>query len=113
MSESSSPLKRLSEYIRLKKCNNPALRILLNKYTIATLFFLIWIFFIDNNNVSQWARTNRRLKEQQSKIESLKRDIENTNERVDRLQSQKDSIETFAREKYLFHEDSETVYIVK
>lgn len=88
-------------------------RILLNKYVFATLLFVIVMCFIDNNNVGVWLRTRHRLRDQQKQIEYLQREISSTENRLDHLRSQKDSLEKFAREEYGFHEEGEDVYIVK
>lgn len=101
------------EKIRSLKESSRLARFLLNKYTIVTVLFLVWIFFLDNNNVGEWISTNRKLKDQSRQIEKLKQDISTTEEKLDQLQSQKDSLEKFAREEYGFHEDGEVVYIVK
>lgn len=89
------------------------LRILLNKYTIVTIFFLIWMLFIDNNNIGVWIRTRRTLRNQESSINYLRKQIDETETRLYPLKSVKDSLERFAREEYFFHEEGETVYIVK
>lgn len=87
--------------------------ILLNKYTVVTLLFLIWILFIDNNNVGVWVKTRHMLRSQQRQIEFYQREIAVKEGRMEHLRSQKDSLETFAREEYGFHEPGEDVYIVK
>lgn len=105
--------RSLMEVVNSLKGKSLAYRILLNKYFIATMLFLIWIIFIDNNNVGHWIRTNRKLREQEQQIENLKNDIRRTEDRLNQLQSQKDSLERFARENYLFHEEGEDVYVVR
>lgn len=88
-------------------------RVLLNKYVQATLLFVVWMCFIDNNNIGVWLRTKHHLKNQQKQIEYLQTEISVTENRLDHLRSRKDSLEKFAREEYGFHEDGEDVYIVK
>ena len=101
------------EKLATAKQNHRWVRVLLNKYVVATLIFLIWILFLDNNNVGVWLRTQHRLRIQKNHIESLEREIDNTETRIDQLSSQRDSLEKFAREQYLFHEKGEDVYIVR
>ncbi len=88
-------------------------RMVLNKYAIAFILFLIWICFLDNNSVGVWIAAERKLHEQKHQIEALESEISAKQARIERLNSQKDTLERFAREEYLFHEDGEDVFIVK
>lgn len=101
------------EKLKSLKESSPLVRFLFNKYTVITLLFLVWIIFLDNNNIGVWFNTNRKLKAQSRQIERLKQEISTTEEKLEQLKSQKDSLEKFAREEYGFHEDGEVVYIVK
>lgn len=103
----------LREKVALAKQNHRYARILLNKYAILTLIFLVWILFLDNNNVLVWLRTQHTLRRQKAHIEMLEREIDRTEARIEQLSTQRDSLEQFAREQYLFHEQGEDVYIVK
>lgn len=87
-------------------------RVLLNKYFIATLIFLVVVGFTDTNNVGEYIRTNRHLREQQHQIDSYKEAIRITEGKLLSLQSQKDSLERFAREEYYYSEDGEEVYVI-
>ena len=89
------------------------LRVLLNKYSVVTVMFLIWMLFLDNNNIGVWMRTRRTLRNQERSIVYLRNQIQETENRLYPLKSVTDSLERFAREEYFFHEDGEDVYIVK
>ena len=89
------------------------LRVLLNKYSVVTIIFLIWMLFLDNNNIGVWMRTRKTIHSQENYIQRLQQQIEETESRLYPLKSVKDSLERFAREEYFFHEDGEDVYIVK
>ena len=99
--------------VRSLKEERPWLRILLNKYVIVTLAFIVWMLFIDNNNIGVWLRTGRQLRDQEKRMEYLRQEIATTEDRLDQLRSNKDSLERFAREQYGFHEPDEDVYIVE
>ena len=99
--------------VRSLKEERPWLRFLLNKYVIVTLAFIVWMLFIDNNNIGVWLRTGRQLRSQEKRIEFLQGEISSTEERLDQLRSNRDSLERFAREQYGFHEPDEDVYIVE
>lgn len=88
-------------------------RIFFNKYVIVFLAFLAWIAFFDNNSAGVLFRANSTIRKQTEQIDNLKKEIQSTGMRIEQLNSQKDTLERFAREEYLFHEKDETVYIVK
>lgn len=99
-------------FARFKE-RNRVTSLLLNKYAIVTLVFVVWILFFDNNNVGVWIKARRMLRAQQRQIEFYQNEISAKENRMDHLRSRKDSLETFAREEYGFHEEGEDVYIVK
>ncbi len=103
---------QLRDRIRTLKEERPWLRWVLNKYVIVTLAFFVWMLFIDNNSIGVWLRTGRQLRSQERRIEYLNREIATTEDRLNQLRSNKDSLERFAREQYGFHEPDEDVYIV-
>ena len=98
--------------VRQAKAASPLLRVLLNEFFIATVLFVVWILFFDNNNLLVWLRTTKKLEDQARRIEYLEEQIVETEERLTRLRSDKDTLERFAREQYLFHKDGEDVYVV-
>lgn len=104
--------EKVRTWVDVRKDEKRLWRIVLNKYFITGFIFIIWICFLDNNNVIVWIRTQRKLREQQARIEYLERQIEDTSERLGRLRSDRDTLETFAREQYLFHTGDEDVYLI-
>ncbi|MBA3664993.1 MAG: septum formation initiator family protein [Bacteroidetes bacterium] len=87
------------------------LKILKNKYFLTTLAIIAWLLFFDKNDVfSQWdlIKKCRKLeKEREYYISS----IENNKNELKELQTNKKSLETFAREKYLMKKDNEDVFV--
>ena len=53
------------------------------------------------------------LKEQERQKLYYKEEIKKTEEKLDELNSNVDSLEKFAREQYLFHKPDEDLYIIK
>lgn len=88
-------------------------KILKNKYFIATAAFLVWIVFIDSNNVLSWIRYLGELSAQERQKEYYKEAIQRTDEQLKELSSNRDSLEKFAREQYFFHKPDEEVFIIK
>ena len=83
----------------------PLGKVLLNKYFIVGVIFVVWICFFDTNNVGQMLRARRTLRSQRQQIEFY--------EQLEQLQSQRDSLEKFAREEYFYLQDGEDVYVIK
>ena len=106
-------LKKISEGVSQLKAKNRALRILLNKYFIVTMIFLVWIAFFDSNNVIRWIGVRKTLHEQKSQIKFYEQEISATDSKINYLKSEKDSLEKFAREEYLYHEEGEDVYLIE
>lgn len=87
-------------------------KVLRNKYFIVTVFFLAWVLFLDTNNIFVWMKDIATVKDQQIQKEYYQDAIKLTDEKLKELTSNKDSLEKFAREQYLFHEKDEEIFIV-
>ena len=84
---------------------HPVGKVLLNKYFIVGFIFLVWICFLDTNNVGQMIRSRVTLRRQERQIEFYKQEISKMNRKLEQLQSERDSLEKFAREEYYYHMD--------
>jgi cell division protein DivIC len=93
--------------------DSPVMRIIRNKYLVTTLAFVVWITFFDSNNLIQWSRVVLNISEQESRKSYYRESIKATEEMLNELSSNRDSLEKFARERYLFKEDDEDVFIVE
>jgi len=83
-----------------------------NKYFLAVVVFAVWMLFFDRNDmVSQYGYSSQVNKLQQEKdfylteIAAVKKDLTE-------LDSNLNSIEKFAREKYFMKKDNEDVFII-
>ena len=92
---------------------HPVGKVLLNKYFVVGFIFLVWICFLDTNNVGQMSRARVTLRRQQRQIEFYKREISNMDRKLQQLRSERDSLEKFAREEYYYHQDGEDVYVIE
>lgn len=88
-------------------------KLLRNKYLLVTLFFIVWIFFFDTNNLIRWYSTVKDVAIQQRQKEYYKTAIRQADEKLKELRSNRDSLEKFAREQYFFHESDEEIFVVK
>ena len=106
-------VKRIFEALKNIYNNSKILRFLRNKYFLATTFFVVWILFIDTNSILVWWDEYKVVKEQEKQKEYYEKAIKWTDERLKELGSNRDSLEKFAREQYLFHNPDEEIFIVK
>ena len=83
-----------------------------NKYVLATTFFLVWVLFIDTNNIFVWMNDLKTVAQQEKQKEYYREAIRQTDEKLNQLTSNKDSLEKFAREQYLFQEKDEEVFVI-
>ncbi len=88
-------------------------KVVKNKYFLVTVAFLVWIFFLDTNNLIVWYRDLRQLADQNRQKVYFQNEIKQTEEKLKELTSNKDSLEKFAREEYLFHEAGEDIYVIE
>lgn len=84
-------------------------KLILNKYVVSTLAFVIWISLIDGHNLlSQKAlkQTIQNLKSEKLKYKELIIDA-----KIERKDIE-DNKEKYAREKYFMHKENENVFII-
>lgn len=84
----------------------------MNKYTITSLIFLVWLTFFDRNNLVEKMQLR-------SKIATLKKEkayyqdkIEEDNRKIKELLSSKENLEKFAREQYLMKKPNEDIFVI-
>ena len=104
-----SKFKEIIETPSIKK----TLRILKNKWLIATVIFLLIVFFAESNNIFSLLKGYRELGAQERQKRYYKEAIKGADENLQELASNKDSLEKFAREQYLFHEQDEDVFVIE
>jgi len=83
-----------------------------NFYFLFTLFFVIWMVFIDSNDISTQFKLSSKLKglEKQKEFYIDKKD--KIKEDREALMSNNEMLEKFARERYLMKKKSEDLYVV-
>ena len=95
-----------------KETNYRIVRILVNKYFIASLLFLAWILFFDENSIIAHQTNKNRLKELQKQKEYYIERIDSDSKKLDDLHSGMQQLEKFAREQYYMSRPDEDVFIV-
>lgn len=86
--------------------------ILKNKYFIAATFFLIWMTFFDLKDWGLIIARKNKVKELQKSEQILSSQIKETRKELDLLKTNAQTIEKYAREKFLMKKDNEDLFIV-
>lgn len=84
-----------------------------NKILLAILFFVAFIFFIDDNNIFVRITQKREIRELKSEIEMYKKQIERDEQLIKELDDDSLIKERIAREKYFMREDDEDIFIYR
>ncbi len=92
--------------------HNLVVRILTNKFFIATVVFALWITIFSPNNIFVWIEGLKEVSKHNAQIDAYKEEIKRAEDEFNLLRSNRDSIEKFARETYLFHAPDEEIFIV-
>lgn len=88
------------------------LKIIRNKYFIATLLFLVWIIFFDENSFVTHRENKQRLQELTQQKNYYKQKIKEDDQKLEDLQAGEQELEKFAREQYYMSKPDEDVFIV-
>ena len=84
-----------------------------NKYLLTGVFFIVWMVFFDPKDILSDLDRRDKLKELQTSELHLKQQITDAKLELDLLKNNAQSIEKYAREKYLMKKDNEDLFIVK
>ena len=90
----------------------PFLKIIVNRYILVLIFFLIWMLFLDNYSYMDQRQLNKQIDELQDNKKYYQEEIKKDNQSIKLLKNQ-DQVEKYAREKYYMKKDSEDIYIVE
>ena len=80
---------------------------------VTTAIFLLFICVIKRDNLFRWIEAGFTVRRQEKQVEFYESDIARLREEVGNLTNDKDTLEKFAREKFLFSEPGEDVYIIE
>lgn len=95
------------------KVVNGIFSFLRNKYFIASALFLVWMLFFDMKDWSLISSRKEKLSELQKSEQHLNKQIAETRKELDLLKTSAQTIEKYAREKYMMKKDNEDLFIVK
>lgn len=83
-----------------------------NFYFLATVFFLVWMTFIDSNDLITRVKMGSKLRSLQREKEYYREKIVEVEKDRQELMTNKELLEKFAREKYLMKKESEDVFVI-
>lgn len=84
-----------------------------SKYVIVTAIFVVWAGFLDSESALRCSRIRANIGTQQEEIDFYLREIEAIEQKLKQLNSNRDSLERFARENYYFKEKEEDLFVVQ
>jgi len=90
----------------------PILKILGNRYVIVTVFFVIWMVFLDNTSYIEHSVLNKQLNELEDNKKYYQDEIKKDEKNI-KLLKNPDQIEKYAREKYYMKRNSEDIYLIE
>lgn len=89
------------------------IKILKNKYFIATVVMFAWLTFFDRDNFIHRIKTNIELQQLRQDKHYYLDKIGETREMKKKLLRDKDYLIRYAREKYLMKKESEDLYVIR
>jgi len=84
-----------------------------NFYITTATVFLVWMLVLDSNNLISRFQLGAKLRSLEGEKEYYEEKIKEVEQDRDELFGDRESIEKFAREKYLMKKDSEDIFIVE
>lgn len=87
------------------------LKLIKNKYFLTVTGIVVWLLFFDQNNVFTQYELIQKCRKLNKEREYYVAEIENNKANLKELRTNKKSLETFSREKYLMKKDNEDVFV--
>ena len=83
-----------------------------NKYLITGIAFAIWMLFFDRNDVILQLKRIHELNKLQESEKVMTQKIAATQQELELLKTNPETLEKYAREKYMMKKDNEDLFIV-
>ncbi len=84
-----------------------------NFYVVTAFFFLLWMIALDSNNLFTRYQLSSKLGSLENEQEYYEEKIKEVEKDRDELFGDRESLEKFAREKYLMKKETEDIFIVE
>jgi len=99
--------------LKLKEFYKKIPSVFKNKYFIVGFLFIIWIVFLDENNLVLINQQQSNLEKNQEIIDSLENEISEMEDKLERLNNDQKELEKFARENFLMKKENEDIIIIR
>jgi hypothetical protein len=96
----------------MKKIIGYIWKILKNYYVLATIGFIVWVGFFDNDNVLSQFQARKELNGLLQQKKYYTDEIQKNKNLVKSLSTDILALEKFGREKYLMKKDNEDIYLI-
>lgn len=83
-----------------------------NKYLLTGVFFVVWMLFFDPKDILSDMERREKLNELEKSEQHLKNLISESGTELDQLKNNVQSLEKYAREKYMMKKDNEDLFII-
>ena len=83
-----------------------------NKYLITGIIFVIWMTFFDRNDLTLQFRRIHELNQLEESERLMNEQIADTKNELNLLKTNPQTLEKYAREKYLMKRDNEDLFII-
>lgn len=83
-----------------------------NKYLLTGVFFVVWMLFFDPKDILSDMDRREKLKELEKSELHLKNLISESGTELNQLKNNAQSLEKYAREKYMMKKDNEDLFII-
>src|SRR5450631_172423 len=87
-------------------------RFFTNKYLITGIAFALWMLFFDRNDITLQLKRIRELKKLQESEKAMDRQITDTKQELSLLKTDPETLEKYARERYMMKKDNEDLFII-
>ena len=84
-----------------------------NFYTVTGLTFLVWMTFLDSNDLINRFKLSAKLRSLENEKEYYQQKIMEVQQDREELMGTPELLEKFAREKYLMKKESEDIFIIE
>ncbi len=88
-------------------------KVITNKYFIASVFFIVWMLFIDQRDYFQQKERRDELNKLEQKKAYYQQEINKTRKELGDLQHSPAALEKYARERYLMKKEGEDIFIIE
>jgi len=82
------------------------------KYILVLIIFLVFIIFLDNNNLIKLKKYRKELNNAKEQNEFYKQKIKEDSLEIQKLKRDKEQLELYARKTYFFKKDNETIFLI-